>query len=121
MKCAGITRKYRNQIFLIEEGIGTYFSLGSLKPIGEKIVPDRALVGFPEIYGETHSDEAKVIKLRYAEFFNEEHLKAYMKKSLTEYRRIFYYLGGEFREMNLPENVRLTLSGELGRIFRILK
>lgn len=121
MKCAGITRKYRNQILLIEEGIGTYFSLGSLKPIGEKIVPDRALVGFPEIYGETHSDEAKVIKLRYAEFFSEEHLKAYMKKIPHRIQADILLLGQGVPGNEFARECEIDLIGRIRKDFPDIK
>lgn len=121
MKCAGITRKYRNQILLIEEGIGTYFGLWPLKPIGEEIIPDRALVGFPEIYRQTHRDETRVIKLKYVDFFNEEYLKSYMKKIPRKIQADILLLGQGVPGNEFARECEIDLIGRIRNDFPDIK
>lgn len=79
-KASETAEKQGAEIVLIEEGIGTYFSVGENKLIGTTINPDKALVGFPDLYMEEHSSETQVMKLNYRELFCENNMKCYSPK-----------------------------------------
>lgn len=80
-RCSEIARKCGCELLLIEEGLGTYCAIAPIKPIGTLIVPDKAMVGFLDLYRENHSDDVKLLRLNYSEIFSEENMELYVKKS----------------------------------------
>lgn len=92
-KSAETAQKQGAEIVLIEEGIGTYFSAGKNKLIGTSIIPDKVLVGFPELYMEEHTSEIQIMKLNYRELFCETNMKCYSPKIGTSFICDFLILG----------------------------
>lgn len=80
-RCSKIARKYGCELLLIEEGLGTYCAIAPIKPIGTLIVPDKAMVGFTNLYRENHNDEVELVSLNYSEIFSEENMGLYVKKT----------------------------------------
>ncbi len=107
--------KYCNIKILIEEGLGTYFGVDGILPIGKTIKPDKAYVGFPNLYKKNHSKFCICNKLDYKSIFIKDNIEKYISYDINYPCVDVLFIGQSVDDKGIILNEELKLIKELSQ------